>query len=63
MLKDFNPTTRMYPRTLNEAFPNSSDWACPIEKCAPTVSTDGIVMVVCAIGAICLVAFSILEWI
>jgi hypothetical protein len=27
------------------------------------VSTDGVVMVVCAIGAICLVAFTILGWI
>ena len=63
MLKDFNPTTRMYPRTLNEAFPNNTDLACPIEKCAPTVNTDKVVMAFCAIGAICLVAFSILEWI
>jgi hypothetical protein len=63
MLKDFNPTTRTYPRTLNEAFPNNTDLACPIEKCAPTVNTDKVVMVVCAFGAICLVAFTILEWI
>ena len=63
MLKDFNPTTRMYPRTMDEAFPNNSDLACPIEKCAPTVNTDGVVMVVCAFGAICLVAFTILGWI
>jgi hypothetical protein len=27
------------------------------------VSTDGVVMVVCAFGAICLVAFTILGWI
>ena len=63
MLKDFNPTTRMYPRTLKEAFPHSADWACPIERCSPTVNTDGVVIFFCAIGAICLVAFSILEWI
>jgi hypothetical protein len=63
MLKDFNPTTRMYPRTMDEAFPNNSDLACPIHKCAPTVNTDKVVMVVCAFGAICLVAFTILEWI
>ena len=63
MLKDFNPTTRMYPRTLDEAFPNSCDWACPIEKCAPTVNTDKVVMAFCAFGAICLVAFTILGWI
>lgn len=63
MLKDLNPTTRSYPRTLDEAFPHSPDWAYAIEKCAPTVTTDGIVMIFCAIGAICLVAFTILEWI
>ena len=63
MLKDFNPTTRTYPRTLKEALPNSSDWACPIERFAPTVNTDGVVMFFCAIGAICLVAFTILGWI
>jgi hypothetical protein len=63
MLKDFNPTTRTYPRTLKEAFPHSADWACPIERCSPTVNTDGVVMFFCAIGAICLVAFTILGWI
>ena len=63
MLKDFNPTTRMYPRTMDEAFPNNSDLACPIHKCAPTVNTDKVVMVFCAFGAICLVVFTILEWI
>jgi len=63
MLKDFNPTTRMYPRTLSEAFPHSADWACPIERCSPTVNTDGVVMFFCAIGVICLVAFTILGWI
>lgn len=63
MLKDFNPTTRMYPRTLDEAFPKSPDWSCAVEKCAPTVSTDGVVMFFCAIGAICLAAFTILGWI
>ena len=63
MLKDFNPTTRTYPRTLKEAFPHSADWACPIERCSPTVNTDGVVIFFCAIGAICLVAFTILGWI
>jgi hypothetical protein len=63
MLKDFNPTTRTYPRTLKEAFPHSADWACPIERCSPTVNTDGVVMFFCAIGAICLAAFTILGWI
>lgn len=63
MLKDFNPTTRTYPRTLNEAFPKSPDLSCAVEKCAPTVNTDGVVLFFCAIGAICLVAFTILGWI
>jgi hypothetical protein len=35
MLEDLNPTTRCYPRTLAEAFPNSIDraeWLHPPER-------------------------------
>ena len=35
MLEDLNPTTRCYPRTLLEAFPNSIDragWFYPPEQ-------------------------------
>lgn len=35
MKKESNPTTRMYPRTMDEAFPNDVDraqWLYPPEK-------------------------------
>ena len=35
-----HPTTRLYPRTLDEAFPNAADraeWFYPPEKQPPTV--------------------------
>lgn len=35
MLRDFNPTTRCYPRTIGEAFPNkveTAEWWYPPKR-------------------------------
>jgi len=32
-MNEINDTTRSYPRTLNEAFPNSAEYAQAIEHC------------------------------
>jgi hypothetical protein len=39
--------TRKYPRTLNEAFPNTADYACAVER--PAESYAGVLLAV-AIG-------------
>jgi hypothetical protein len=44
MLNDCNPTTRMYPRTLNEAFPQHCDYANAIECPPETISLHDIVV-------------------
>ena len=39
-LEDLNPTTRRYPRTLEEAFPNTverAEWFYPPERRMPSV--------------------------
>jgi hypothetical protein len=46
---DNNPTTRMYPRTLEEAFPNDSsraEWFYPPEK---NLSAHNIIMGIVAL--------------
>ncbi len=35
-----HPTSRCYPRTLNQAFSKTTEYACAIERVAP--STEGI---------------------
>ena len=37
MIEDLNPTTRRYPRTLNEAFPLDADRASWLEAPEPEV--------------------------
>lgn len=50
--------TRKYPRTLNEAFPNTADYACAVER--PAESCADILLAV-AIG-IGLAALLIAWW-
>jgi hypothetical protein len=41
MLEDLNPTTRCYPRTMNEAFPDdvgNAEWFFPPERNTTTAS-------------------------
>jgi len=42
--------TRMYPRTLNEAFPKTADYACSVER--PFDRQDRIVLKACAFVAL-----------
>lgn len=44
MLKDFNPTTRMYPRTLSDAFKQDCEYANSIEIPEKQYSTYGLVL-------------------
>lgn len=53
-MKDNNPTTRMFPRTLDEAFPSSAEraeWFFPPEKNETTANivmgTAGLLLWVC----------------
>jgi hypothetical protein len=45
-------STRKYPRTMNEAFPHTADYASAVER---PHRHDSIVMVACAIAAVSLV--------
>ena len=51
--------TRTYPRTLNEAFPRTVEYACAVER--PSDRADRIVMWGCGIAAIALLLVLLLE--
>lgn len=58
MLQDKNPTVRKYPRTLNEAFPNSRETAKWIERHkAPITGRDValytvLYLIICGLAAL-----------
>lgn len=51
-------TTRMHPRTLNEAFRHTADYGCAVERTRPA---DRAVMWACAAGVI-VVLLSTFFW-
>jgi hypothetical protein len=57
-----NPTTRVHPRTLNEAFPQDADYAYAVERVAspllPWRVVDGIV----AVLLVAVLAALVLGW-
>jgi hypothetical protein len=42
--QDLNPTTRVYPRTLQEAFPKD-DWET-VDKCVDKVNPDDVLYLI-----------------
>ena len=50
--------TRKFPRTMNEAFPNTADYACSVE--APYHRSDKIVIVASVVCLFGLVAIGVL---
>jgi hypothetical protein len=44
MLNDFNPTTRMYPRTMQDAFKQDCEYANAIESPPERISLHDIVV-------------------
>lgn len=50
--------TRKFPRTMNEAFPHTADYACSVE--APYHRSDKIVIVASVVCLFCFVAIGVL---
>ena len=58
-------TTRTYPRTLNEAFRHTADYACAIEgphQYDRLPSADRFILKVCAVGFVAVVAMALIGW-
>lgn len=53
-------TTRRYPRTLNEAFPNDASYACAIERCEDRANSFFAVILACAVSV---ASFLFLAWV
>jgi hypothetical protein len=45
-----NTTTRKFPRTLQEAFPQDRQWAYSLERTSRRMDAVGSVLLACAIG-------------
>lgn len=56
-----NNQTRRYPRTMNEAFPNSPEYAQAIERC-DTHAGSGLIEFILLLIVIAALAFSIAWW-
>ena len=56
-----NNQTRRYPRTMNEAFPNSPEYAQAIERC-DTHAGSGLFEFILLLIVIAALAFSIAWW-
>ena len=56
-------TTRRYPRTLNEAFPNTADYANPIEHYAPYGWDDKLVIWTGVVGFVIVGLMAMVGWI
>lgn len=56
-----NDTHRTFPRTLKEAFPNTTEYGAAIEVPAPTHPHDRIVLWSSAIAVVALVILTRLE--
>ena len=57
------PTTRRYPRTLQEAFPRDSQWAYPCHRTTRLrVLARRTLSVVTVLSLFALLAFTLLEW-
>lgn len=52
--------TRRYPRTTNEAFMNTPEYGCAIEK--PYHRGDRAVAIALAGAAVYMIVFAVLEW-
>jgi hypothetical protein len=53
--------TRKYPRTMNEAFPNSPEYAQAIERC-DTHAGSGLFEFILLLITLAVLAFSIAWW-
>jgi hypothetical protein len=63
MKKRHDPLTYRHPRSLDEAFPNTADYANPFEghiEMNPTPHGDRVVMIVCAIAAVAIAVLAVL---
>jgi len=58
-MSDFQ--TRKYPRTMNEAFPNSPEYAQDIERC-DTHAGSGLIEFILLLIAIAALAFAVGWW-
>ena len=56
-----NNQTRRYPRTMNEAFPNTPEYAEAIERC-DTHAGSGLFEFILLLIALAVLAFSIGLW-
>jgi len=56
-----NNQTRKYPRTMNEAFPNSPEYAQAIERC-DTHAGSGLFEFILLLIMLAALAFSIAWW-
>jgi len=56
-----NNQTRKYPRTMNEAFPNSPEYAQAIERC-DTHAGSGLFEFILLLIVLAALAFSIAWW-
>jgi hypothetical protein len=56
-----NNQTRRYPRTMNEAFPNSPEYAQAIERC-DTHAGSGLIEFILLLIILAALAFSISWW-
>jgi hypothetical protein len=56
-----NNQTRKYPRTMNEAFPNTPEYAQAIERC-DTHAGSGLFEFILLLIVLVLLAFSIGIW-
>jgi hypothetical protein len=51
MSKNFNNTTRRFPRTLQEAFPNDPQYAASVEVTRAKLDLEMFVLLACVFGA------------
>ena len=56
-----NNQTRRYPRTMNEAFPNTAEYAQAIERC-DTHAGSGLFEFILLLIVLAALAFSIAWW-
>jgi hypothetical protein len=63
-MKRFDPLTYRYPRSVNEAFPNTADYAGPFEghiNIDAGPNPDRVVLIVCVIAAVAVAVLAVLR--
>lgn len=61
-MTDNNPTTRKFPNTLNQAFPNTMEYGAAIEKPYNGLRLVDKVIMAVSIAALVVVALDVFFW-